>query len=87
MDEVLTYSCPHCQHQFSDEWELITADTLQTFDCEKCHNPFTLLLKECLVCVEETIFTEKPPAEIHVSELKCHACGTPFQSDYIEEQI
>ncbi|AIY44207.1 hypothetical protein LT85_p028 (plasmid) [Collimonas arenae] len=82
MSEELTFSCPHCQHQFNDELELLAANELHAIQCENCDTPFTFLLKECLACSEETVFVwAEPPSEILISRLQCHACETPFQPD------
>jgi len=82
VSENLTFSCPHCQHHYADELELLDTDDLHDFQCENCSKAFTALLKECSACAEETVFVwiEPPPATV-LAELCCGACGTRFLSD------
>lgn len=77
------FSCPTCGHGYEDELEILDEGALHDFKCEKCSNPFYVLIKECVKCAVETVFVwrEKPTWEA-VSLLACGSCGTSYlQSD------
>lgn len=82
------FSCPTCGHGYEDELEILDEDALHDFKCEKCSNPFYVLIKECVKCTVETVFVwrEKPTWEA-VSLLACGSCGTSYlQLDDSDEE-
>ena len=87
MNENMIFSCPHCQHRYTDELELLDTDKLHVFKCESCSEAFTMLLMECLSCTKETVFVwTEPPPPIIVTTLCCGSCGTVAQSGEELEQ-
>lgn len=79
MSDLLTFSCPHCEHRYEDELEILAEGELHQFKCENCELPFVVLVKECHRCAAETVtvFGEAPTWEA-VALLKCQTCGTAY---------
>ena len=82
MNNYLRFSCPHCEHGYEDDMELLDDDVLHDFTCESCKRPFVVLTKECPACEAETTFTWKmKPTEELLSALQCSACGTAYNAE------
>lgn len=81
VSDALCFSCPHCQHQYNDVLELLNVDELHVFLCEECSKEFTVLIKDCVTCGKESIFTwgEGLASQVLV-ELRCPGCGTLFNA-------
>jgi transcription elongation factor Elf1 len=81
------FSCPTCGHGYEDELEILNEGELHDFKCEKCSNPFYVLIKECVKCTVETVFVwrEKPTWET-VSLLACGSCGTSYAQPYDSDE-
>ncbi len=75
--------CPHCSHRYDGEiFELLDHDVLHDFRCEHCARTFVALIKECLICNAESVFTwaDKPePGEL--IGLLCSACKRPLDGE------
>lgn len=74
-DNILQFNCPHCNHNYSDELELLDSDELHAFKCESCNKEFTVLVKECLACLTETQFVSSDTQQITTSPMHCKSCG------------
>ena len=78
---VLTLDCPFCGHGHADEYECLESGIVGSVECESeaCHQQFSFLIRECLECSEETVFTWKTmPAPETLALLSCNHCGAPF---------
>lgn len=80
MAEELSFCCPHCQHPYKDDLELLDPDEAHVFYCENCSRPFSVLIKECPACAADTSFVqmELSPA-VPEAPLRCSGCGEAFR--------
>lgn len=82
MNNVLSFSCPHCGHQHEDDMELLDIDVAHDFKCHDCRKPFVLLLKECSACNSESTFVwNAVPTVDEINLLVCTTCKIPFYHD------
>jgi transcription elongation factor Elf1 len=75
---VLTLICPFCQHGHTDDLECLDSGRLDTLHCEnaQCGKDFKFLIRECLACGEESVFTwTRRPAPEALAGLCCQHCG------------
>lgn len=78
---VLTVKCPFCGWEHRDHYECLKSGRLDLLRCDSgdCRQQFSFLIRECLECGEETVFTWKSmPAPAIVALLSCNHCGAPF---------
>lgn len=81
--------CPFCGHQHGDEYECLEAGRPDSLLCENrtCRQQFSFLIRECLECGEESVFTWKStPAAEMLALLSCNRCGAPFDDAASEDQ-
>ena len=86
---VLTLCCPHCGHGHADDYECLDVGVPGTLTCENaaCRQQFSFLIRECLDCGEESVFTWKTmPAPGTLALLSCNHCGAPFDEAASEGQ-
>jgi transcription elongation factor Elf1 len=86
---VLNFHCPHCQHEYNDELEVLHEGELHHFNCEACAKQFVVLIKECLKCAAETVtvWPDTPTWE-EVAVVACSSCGSSFVApEDLEEDI
>ena len=86
---VLTLQCPYCGHEHSDEYECLESGRPDVLRCESkgCRQQFSFLIRECLECGEESVFTWKSkPASETLALLSCIQCGAPFDEPTPEGQ-
>lgn len=79
--DVLTLICPHCQHGHTDELECLDSGRLVAMRCESqhCNKLFVFLIRECLACGEESVFTwTRTPTSETGAMLSCQHCGAPL---------
>jgi transcription elongation factor Elf1 len=78
MNENISFTCPHCQHCYDDELELLDINLPHNFKCENCTQSFSILIKECLSCGAEAVFvsTISPLTD---TQQYCATCGAPYQ--------
>ena len=75
---VLTLVCPSCRHEHADEFECLDSERADTIRCENpdCNKEFAFLVRECLACGEESVFTwEGMPTAEALAALFCEHCG------------
>ena len=87
--DVLTLQCPFCGHRHSDEYEVLEGDRPQTLACDAkgCRRQFSFLIRECLECGGESVFTwEVMPAPETLALLSCNHCGAPFDESTSQGQ-
>ncbi|ABE47333.1 hypothetical protein Bpro_5479 (plasmid) [Polaromonas sp. JS666] len=79
MTEDLSFRCPHCQHPYQDELELLNADEAHVFRCENCSKTFSVVIKECSACAADTpiVQMELSPA-VPFAQSHCSGCGEAF---------
>lgn len=87
MSSYLNFSCPYCNHKYTDELEVLDDDVLHDFKCENCAEHFVVLSKECEACSKDTTFVWcATPSEEILSALQCNHCGklihTPDEPEY-----
>ena len=86
---LLALGCPFCGHEHSDDYECLDDGQVDLLRCESraCGLQFSFLIRECLECGEESVFTWKsaPPAET-LALLSCNYCGAPFDEAPSEGQ-
>lgn len=78
---VLSLQCPYCGHEHADDYECFDSGKPDALRCEglSCRQQFSFLIRECLECGEESVFTWKSmPASGTFSLLSCNHCGAPF---------
>ena len=89
MSNVLTLRCPRCQWEHADEFECLDSGQPDMLRCEnpQCSSPFAHLVRECLECGEESVFTWKsmPPQET-LALLSCNFCGAPFDETASQDE-
>ena len=79
MSLFLNFNCPHCNHEYIDELEVLDIDVLHDFKCENCDLPFVMLYKECETCSEETVFVWKEVPSLRLlPALQCGSCFKVF---------
>ena len=86
---VLVLRCPFCGHAHSDEYEFLENGQADVLRCEGegCAQEFAFLVRECLECGEESVFTWKSmPAAETLALLSCNRCGAPFDEPAPEGQ-
>ena len=86
---VLKFDCPFCGHGHADEYECLEGGVPGSLKCESeaCRRQFSFLLRECLECGEESVFTWKSmPAAETLALLSCIQCGAPFDEPAPEGQ-
>ena len=72
---------PFCRHEHTDDFECLDSGRTDTIRCgnRDCNNRFFYLVRECLECGEESVFTWKTmPAPEILALLSCNHCGAPF---------
>lgn len=87
--DTLTLRCPFCRHEHTDDFECLDTGRPDTLRCENsgCRERFWFLLRECLACGEESVFTWKTmPASNALAGLFCEHCGAPFDEAAREGQ-
>ena len=75
---VLTLVCPSCRHDHTDDFECLDSERADTIRCENpdCNKEFAFLVRECLACGEESVFTwEGMPTAEALAALFCEHCG------------
>lgn len=78
---MLTLICPFCQHGHTDDFECLDSGRLDTLRCEntQCSKDFVFLVRECLACGEESVFTwTRTPTSEALAVMVCQHCGAPF---------
>lgn len=78
---MLTLLCPFCRHEHADEFECLDNGRADTIRCENqdCNKRFVYLVRECLACGEESVFTwGRMPAPEALAGLFCGDCGAPL---------
>ena len=86
---VLVLQCPFCGHGHSDEYECLESGRPDVLHCQGagCRKEFLFLIRECLECGEESVFTWKStPAAETLALLSCNCCGAPFDETAPEGQ-
>lgn len=88
--DLLVLQCPFCGHGHSDEYECLITGQPDMLRCENsggCRQQFSFLIRECLECGEESVFTWKsmPPVGT-LALLSCNYCGAPFDETASEGQ-
>src|SRR5581483_1257682 len=86
---VLNLRCPPCGHGHADDYECLETGRTATMTCENgaCRRQFSFLIRECLECGEESIFTWGAlPAAGTLDLLSCNACAAPFNETSGESQ-
>ena len=86
---LLALQCPFCGHVHLDDYECLESGRPDTLRCEsgQCRQQFSFLIRECLECGEESVFTWKSmPAREMVALLSCNKCGAPFDEPAPEGQ-
>lgn len=86
---VLTLECPYCGHEHGDDYECLESGAPDSLHCEngECHQQFSFLIRDCLECGEESVFTWKSmPASATLALLSCNFCGAPFDEAASEGQ-
>ena len=77
----LPLQCPFCEHEHADDYECLESGRPDILRCESvvCRQQFSFLIRECLECGEESVFTWKTmPAPETFALLSCNHCGAPF---------
>ena len=82
----LIFTCPRCQHFYSDSLECLQHNQPLELMCEACTRPFILFLAECNACGEESAYSwfekTRTPAD---SELVCAHCAQPLRGNDQEQ--
>ena len=89
IENVLTLQCPFCGHEHPDDYECLESGMPDVLRCESegCRQQFSFLVRECLECGEESVFTWKSmPAPETLALLSCIQCGAPFDEPAPEGQ-
>lgn len=77
----IKFKCPHCEHDYIDEMEVLDVGEMHEFKCESCDKPFQVLIQECPTCTAETVFVWKEtPTWEAVALLACGSCGSSFNN-------
>ena len=84
---VLTLECPYCGYEHTDDYECLGSARAESMKCAACHQGFSFLIRDCLECGEESVFTWKSmPAPGALALLPCNYCGAPFHEAASEGQ-
>ena len=84
---TLALQCPYCGQEHTDEYEVLEDGRPDLLGCESCGKQFSFLIRDCLECGEESIFTwESMPAPETLALLSCNHCGSPFDETASESQ-
>ena len=86
---LLKLLCPFCGYEHPDDYECLEAGQADTVRCEgeSCRQQFSFLIRDCLECGEESVFTWKTmPAPETLALLSCNQCGAPFDESASEGQ-
>jgi hypothetical protein len=86
---LLTVQCPFCGQGHADDYECLESERTDVLLCENrtCRQHFSFLIRECLECGEETVFTWKTmPAQETLALLSCNHCGAPFHESTSQGQ-
>ena len=78
VQKVLTLACPFCRHEHTDDFECLDSERADTIRCENpdCNKRFAYLVRECLACGEENVFTwEGMLTAEALAALFCEHCG------------
>lgn len=78
---MLTLICPFCQHGHTDDLECLDSGRLDALHCDnpRCSKDFVFLVRECLACGEESVFTwTRAPTPEGLALLNCQHCGALF---------
>ena len=76
--KVLKLICPFCRHEHVDDFECLDSGRADSIRCENpdCNKRFAYLVRECLACSEESVFTwGGMPAPEALAALFCEHCG------------
>ena len=88
MNTDLHFDCPHCNHQYVDDWEFLPANEMHYFNCESCKKPFWLQNKECQACTEESVFVwTTQPTKTDTDALICGSCGTSYHQPGSDKDV
>lgn len=86
---MLTVSCPFCAAEHPDELECLESGRQHTMRCQNpaCSRMFDFMIRECLACGEETVFTWKAlPPEGITEALFCGSCGASFDEGHEDSE-
>lgn len=86
---MLALKCPYCGHEHTDDYECLDGGKPDLLRCEStgCRQQFSFVIRECLECGEESVFTWKSmPAPEALALLSCNHCGAPFDEATPEGQ-
>lgn len=78
---LLLLKCPSCGQEHPDDYECLAGGQPDVLRCEgvRCGKQFSFLIRECLECGEESVFTwTAMPAPETLALLSCNHCGAPF---------
>jgi transcription elongation factor Elf1 len=83
-----TPTCPHCEHEHEDDWEVLLPDQMGSMRCEACRQEFAFAIVECHQCGNEQAFswTHTPSADA-LDLLTCEACGSICRRPSSDDQI
>lgn len=88
MPAALTFQCPHCRHRYVDEAELLEAEQVHEFSCEKCRTPFQLQFLECPRCLADAALTWRATSPVAPLALRsCPRCGSPLAARDMEDIV
>jgi hypothetical protein len=74
VDGDLQVTCPHCNAVESDDWEVLESNRPQQLRCDHCGHAFSLLIRECALCSQETVHTWRQAQPTH-SPCDCTTCS------------
>ena len=86
---MLVLKCPYCGHEHTDDYECLDSGRPDLLRCESggCREQFSFMIRECLECGEESVFTwKRMPAPELLALLSCNYCGAPFDEAASEGQ-
>lgn len=73
--------CPFCRQEHTDDLECLPSGQIDTVRCQntRCAKHFSFLIRECLACGEDSVFTwTTMPAATVLAGLSCQHCGALF---------
>ncbi len=77
---TLILSCPHCEEEHQDAFEVLNADSIESMRCDACNKQFWFAIMECHRCANEQTFTWTQLPTLEVPDgLTCEACGSTFR--------
>lgn len=75
----ISITCPHCGHVTHDDWECLGRNSCSGMLCESCGKAFTVMISECLLCGEETVFNWRVMPAVEARYLlDCEHCAQPL---------